>query len=116
MKAIDIIKGSRKIHIGWVDYYRANPGAELLKENQNVGDIKWHKRCIKGYDEAIADIMELQAKYKRLKKLYKRTRERIRELKEKLKEKDSILPGFSELKSFKDIRKKLKRPCRSKKD
>ena len=61
MTAIEIIEKSKQTHEDWLAYFKKNPNSLLLEEYKNIGDIDHHKKCIKQYKQAIAEIEQLQA-------------------------------------------------------
>ncbi len=66
MTVIEIIEKSKEIHQDWLAYFKKHPEAQSLKEHKNIGDIEYHKTCIREYDQAIADIRQIQAENKEL--------------------------------------------------
>lgn len=53
-KAIKTIKSSRQTHIEWRDFFEKNPVLQGSTEYKHLGDIEYHKKCIKDYYQVLA--------------------------------------------------------------
>lgn len=62
MNAIDIIRKSIKTHEDWAIYFETSPLEAELPEHKNIGPSTFHRGVIKEYEEAIAEIEQLQAR------------------------------------------------------
>ncbi len=60
MKAIEIIRESIVTHTEWAEYFEKNHAMENDPEYKKLGNALFHRKCIKRYNEAIAEIEQLQ--------------------------------------------------------
>ena len=67
MNAVEILKNSLKTHQEWLAYLEKYPSAEYDEKHKCIGDAKFHRECITGYEQAISEYEQLQAENKRLK-------------------------------------------------
>ena len=67
MEAIEIIRKSIAIHEDWAAYFEKHPEMEKLEKHKKLGDAAWHRARIKDYNQAIADIQQLQDEDKQIK-------------------------------------------------
>ena len=80
MKAIEIIKESKKMHEDWLAYFLKHPDEEKIEEYKHLGDRFFHEKCISNYEKVIKKIEQLEAQNKQLSQANKKLRQIIKGL------------------------------------